>query len=245
MSTTFVDLCEPLFQYICQLNRQSQIETVASKPPSFQEVRRRVQELLNQIRDQAKGDARLARQYAMVVRQNDHALIFFVDAMMASSSLPFARQWDAERMAHKINNVAGEQRFYEMLDELLDRESQEDDVEDIREVLAFFYVCLCLGFTGQFEGQPEEIKERIDRLFPKVSHRLHQNPRKPIFELAYKVDTTKLTVTPAGRLAFLLVILLFLVLSTFVIYYAWYGKAVEELQAALQEILKHAPWYGK
>ena len=44
-------------------------------------------------------------------------LKFFVDSLISESSLPFAAQWNQDRLAYKDNELAGDERFFELLED--------------------------------------------------------------------------------------------------------------------------------
>jgi hypothetical protein len=92
---TLLQLCEPLFQYICQLNYTSR----KGATYDYMIVRREVEDLLAEIRTRATGDATVAGLYD---EKLELALIFFVDNVIATSnSLPFARDWGDNRIAYE------------------------------------------------------------------------------------------------------------------------------------------------
>ena len=83
-------------------------------------------------------------------------LIFFVDSMISESSLPFAAQWNQNRLAYDRNELAGDEKFFDLLEETL-----KDQNDEASERLAVFYTCLGLGFTGIYFRQPEYLRKTM------------------------------------------------------------------------------------
>jgi type VI protein secretion system component VasF len=107
----------------------------------------------------ASLDPRLSEQYRLI----EAPLLFFVDSMIAESSLPFAEEWNRNRMAFERNELAGDEKFFDLLDQTL-----ADPSEQATERLAVFFTCLGLGFTGWYAGN----KDYIQRKAMEISARL-------------------------------------------------------------------------
>src|SRR5207249_3023762 len=90
-------------------------------------------------------------------------LTFFVDSLIAESSLPFAAQWNQNRLAYDRNELAGDEKFFDLLDEDL-----KDQSEEASERLAVFYVCLGLGFSGIYFRQPELLRKNMLTIAPRI-----------------------------------------------------------------------------
>ncbi|MFH0879121.1 MAG: DotU family type IV/VI secretion system protein, partial [Lentisphaerota bacterium] len=125
------ELCEPLFLYMCRLNRS------ARKGGIFQHnrVRSEIGSFFKDMAKTASMDPRLSEQY----RKIEVVLLFFVDSMVSESALPFAEEWNQNRMAFERNELAGDEKFFDLLDETL-----ADPSEQATERLAIFYTCLGL-----------------------------------------------------------------------------------------------------
>ena len=76
-------------------------------------------------------------------------IIFFVDSIIAESKLSCAGQWHQDRLAYEQNELAGDEKFFDLLDETLNDPSPE-----ATERLVIYYVCLGIGFTGWYATQP-------------------------------------------------------------------------------------------
>lgn len=221
-----LEVYEELFQYICCLNRTAKTQA----HPEFLRVRAEVKELLEQAPRHAAGDVRLANQVARL----EMPMIFFVDNVISTSRLKFARQWAEKRMAHERNDLAGDERFFV---DFLEKDLT-DPSEEAAERLAVYYVCLALGFRGMYQNQPDKIRAYLDQIFPRVRQWMDNDPRTKISEEAYRhTDTRQLTEPPSRKLALVAVAFVFLTLSVMVVYYFLYAHSVRVLRGSVDQIL--------
>jgi hypothetical protein len=179
-----VELCEPLFSYICRLNRAARLGT-----PAFEasQVRGDIDGILRSISEEA-DDAGQTEQFARIRRP----LVYFVDFMVASSSFEWAPNYP--RIANDENEYAGDERFFHPLanehnGDTLD-ETLADNSSDATERLAVFYECLGLGFSGMYNGDAEEkqeqIKDYINRCAARIRDRMDADETARICPEAYK-----------------------------------------------------------
>ncbi len=221
-----LELYEELFQYICRLNRVS--KTTAH--PEFARVRVEVKDLLEKIQRGASAEVPLSNQ----ARQLELPIIFFIDFIISTSRLKFAGQWAQNRLANERNELAGDERFFDFLEQDL-----KDTSEAAAERLAVYYICLGLGFGGMYQNQPDQIRRYMDQIFPRVRQWMDSDPRSKISEEAYQfTDTRILTEPPSNKIILVAMIFLFLSLSVMTIYYALYGRAVSELNSSVSVILQ-------
>src|SRR5262245_30537261 len=119
---TLLQLTEPLFQYMCRLNRLARRSTAPAKSSGdtsfvslsreaaktaapvvatrgasldYTVARSEIKALLEDMVAKAATDMRLSQQ----MRKVELPLIFFVDSMISESTLPFAAEWNQNRMA--------------------------------------------------------------------------------------------------------------------------------------------------
>ena len=71
---TLLDLCEPLFQYVCKLSRMAK----AALGSDYAVVRSDIKTIINQMHERALSDPKLSAQ----VKKIELPLIFFVDSMI-------------------------------------------------------------------------------------------------------------------------------------------------------------------
>ena len=220
-----LELYEGLFQYICRLNRAAKGQT----HPDYSRVRSEIKSLFEDINRSSASDPALSGQ----ARQLQEPMIFFVDNMIATSRLNFASQWSNNRLAAERNELAGDERFFvDFLEKDLVNTSPE-----AAERLAVYYVCLGLGFTGMYQGQPEQIRRYIDQIFPRVRQWMDSEKSK-ITEQAYLcTDSRVLTEPPNEKIALVAVAFIFLILSVMAICYGLYYKASSDLTDSVNQII--------
>jgi len=225
-SLTLDVLCEPLFQYICLLNRSARSGSV-----NFEQVRREVAELFRDLRQRATADVQLLAQFERV----ELALVCFVDFIIAMSSLAFASQWNDSRLAYERSPscMTGDEEFFNLLDATL-----SDRTPAATERLVIFYTCMGLGFSGQYTGQPEYLKRKMQECATRLRDVMTQN-RGRICEEAYEnVDTRNFIEKPARSLVGFGLALALMAIVLFVANVVMYRTASGELNTALQKIIK-------
>jgi type VI secretion system protein ImpK len=225
---TLLELCEPLFLKVCELNRMARLGAAQD----YLEARPELKVLLDEIQQKSSSDARLAAQ----AKKLELPLTFFVDSMIASSQLPFATNWNENRLAkERYNELAGDDRFFDLLLETLEETSDEAS-----ERLAVFYACLGLGFVGAMVGQPQELKKYMGQISPRIRHLMDLDTKARLCPDAYNcLDTRNLVEPPASPLVLVGILFLFLCVSTLVAYVGMYASATSQLNRAINTILTH------
>ncbi|MDB6122853.1 MAG: type secretion system protein DotU family [Pedosphaera sp.] len=245
---TLLDLTEPLFQYICRLNRVARKSgpvptggtaffTKAPAQPTkgapsmdYAVVRSEVKAAFDEMMQKANMDVRLAAQ----AKKMELALLFFVDSMISESSLPFAQQWNQNRLAYDRNELAGDEKFFDLLEETM-----KDSSEDASERLAVYYTCIGLGFTGIYFKQPEYLRKTLLTIAPRIRNLVETDQTAKICPEAYSsVDTRDLVQPPGGRLVLLGIIFLCFTLAVLATYFFMYRSASKNLNSSLDQILK-------
>src|SRR5581483_5038611 len=118
----------------------------------FPVARAECKSLIEQLQTKAASDPRLKKQ----AKEIELPLIFFVDSMIAESGVSFAQEWHKKRLAYERNELAGDEKFFDLLEDTL-----RDRSDEASERLAVFYTCLGLGFTGIYFGQPEYLRKKM------------------------------------------------------------------------------------
>jgi len=157
--------------------------------------------------------------------------------VVSESRLHFAMEWNQNRMAFERQELAGDERFFDLLDETLKQHGDEAS-----ERLAVFYTCLGLGFTGWYTGQPEVLKRKMVELAPRIRAFVESDESARICESCYEhTDTTNLPL-PVGT-SIVGIAILFLGFMTVVLVenYILFHEASKDLIRAIDEVKKHDP----
>jgi type VI protein secretion system component VasF len=180
---TPLELCEPLLQYMCRLNRSAR----KGGNPEASRVRSEIDALFDQMRSKASADATLAVHYELI----ELPLLFFVDFMVKESELSFAGEW--HELAYDRDELAGDEKFFDLLEETL-----ADQSSAATERLAVFYVCMGLGFSGWYAGQPEYVRNKMLECSARMRKMIDADESSLVCPEAYEHPNTSDLVEPAG-----------------------------------------------
>lgn len=252
-----LDLAEPIFQYVCRLNRLARRTGAASKGDTsffskpgaataapirsaaldYAVVRAELKALLEDFVSRTGNDVRLATQ----AKKMELPMIFFVDSMISESNLSFAPQWNQNRLAFERSELAGDEKFFDLLEDTL-----KDNSEDASERLLLFYTCIGLGFTGIYFRQPEYLRSMMQRIAPRIRHVVEADTKARICPENYEgIDTRNLIQPPSSRMVLVTMIFLCFTLAVAATYAILYVKASRDLRASLSDVVKHDLNQGK
>jgi type IV/VI secretion system ImpK/VasF family protein len=188
--------------------------------------------VLDDINRRAVSDVQLMNQ----IKKMELPIIFFVDNVICTSRLKFAQQWSENRLAKERNELAGDERFFDFLEQDL-----TDPSEEAAERLAVYYTCFGLGFMGMYVSQPEKIRQYQEQIYPRLGRWMDRDPSKKITEEAYQnTDTRVLTEPPSRKIIMVAILFLFLSLSVLAVYYGLYAKASNDLTTSINGIMDQA-----
>lgn len=219
-----LELCEPLFQYVCRLNRSGR------KGGSFEpsRVRSEIDVIFDEMKRKASGDGSLISQYDQI----ELPLIFFVDFMIKESNLSFARQW--KEIAYERNELAGDEKFFDLLDETL-----ADPTQAATDRLSVFYTCLGLGFTGWYTGQPEYLRKKQLEISARIRAMMDVDEAAQICPEAYEnVDSSDLVQPPGVKLVGIGLALVGMIIVVFVANFLLYRTTAAGVQDSLRQIIE-------
>jgi len=224
-----LELYEDLFQYICRLNRVAKSDA----QPDYARVRSEIKTILDDINRNSSADVRVRNQADKL----ELPIIFFVDNVIATSPLKFASQWAQNRLANDRRELAGDERFFDFFEQ-----DKADPSEEAAERLAVYYVCFGLGFMGMYQGRPDQIRQYMDQIFPRIRQWMDSDPRTKISEEAYRAtDSRVLTEPPNNKIILVALVFLFLCFASLAVYYGLYVSASSELTNAVRKITTTKP----
>lgn len=247
---TLLELVEPIFQYVCRLNRIARRgpgartgETTflskaaaasagaAARGGTLDEVvvRSEIKALLEDMMSKAASDLRLSQQASKI----ELPLIFFIDSMISESALPFAAQWNQNRLAYDRQELAGDEKFFDLLDE-----TSKENGEDAAERLAVFYTCIGLGFTGIYFKQPELLRKTMLGIAPRIRHLVENDASARVCPEAYQyLDTRNLVEPPSSRMVVVGLLFACFTLAVLITYGFMYREASRNINDALEQVL--------
>lgn len=217
---TLVEICEPLFQYVCRLNRLGR----KGGRSDWGIVRSELKAIYAEMRQKAEQTPGLAGPYAEV----EQVLVFFTDSMILNSKLPPG--W--KPISHDLGELGFEEKFWDLLEDVL-----KDPSESATMRLAVFYVCIGLGFTGLYTGQPDYIRRKMLEISARMRGMIDADQAARICPDAYEnVDTRNLTLPPNRSLTTLIIVLVVMVGTLLVAYVQLFRDASTQLTDSLRDI---------
>lgn len=250
---TLLEITEPIFQFTCRLNRIARHQSSTSvrsaeralsaaaktgaptvtKPGSsltFEMARDEFMILFDEAVAKAASDVRLGYQFKKI----ELPLIFFVDSMIAESKLSFAEEWNQNRLAYQRDELAGDEKFFNLLDE-----TTKETGDEASERLAFFYICIGIGFTGIYFKQPELLRRTMLGLAPRVRQWVENDPKAKVCPEAYEGVDSRNFVKPAGRRMAVLGLVFVAFSLAVVVAYVWIMRdAAHALNASFADVLQ-------
>lgn len=221
---TLVEICEPLFQYVCRLNRLGR----KGGRSDWGIVRSELKAIFAEMRQKAEQTPGLAGPYGEV----EQVLVFFTDSMILNSKLPPG--W--KPISHELGELGFEEKFWDLLEDAL-----KDPGESATMRLACFYVCIGLGFTGLYTGQPDYIRRKMLEISARMRGMIDADQAARICPDAYEnVDTRNLTLPPNRSLTTLIIVLVVMVGTLLVAYVKLFQDASAKLNDSLRAISSSA-----
>jgi type VI protein secretion system component VasF len=206
-TATLLELCEPLFKKVCLLNRLGRKGGSVSTMLDPDTLRLEINGIFLEAEKRAKLESRLAAQWQKV----ELPLIFFVDSMIAECGLSVSAAWNQNRLAYERKELAGDEKFFDLLDDTLNDSSKEAN-----ERLQVFYTCLGLGFTGWYAGQNEYLRGKMQDISHRIGEAMDANQDGKLCPEAYAgVDTRDLIQRPGLSIGTMAIIGLGLCLIVF------------------------------
>ena len=222
-------LCEPLFLHVCRLNRSARKGTTSD----YRQTRGEIDAIFADMNSAALSTPGLSEEF----RRVELALIFFVDSMIAESELPFAAEWHGSRLAYDRHERAGDEQFFDILEETLADKSQA-----ATERLGVLYTCLGLGFTGFYAGQHAHLRRKMSEAVSRLRREMDPDEAAKICPPAYEhTDRRVLTEPPGRKLVGIAIALAGFVLIVLAVNFIKYADATNELSTALDAIKRLPP----
>ena len=179
---TLLKLCDPLFKYVCFLNRSSR----KGAPIDATHAEAEVETILSEIRSRANSIPGLAEQYERV----ELPLTFFVDNVVCTGPSPLSDNW--QRLAYKKDRVTGDTDFCDELDALL----EEPETPSTNERLSVFYTCVGLGFTGDRLADPALRQKRMAQMARRLRSFMELEDRAKVTPQAYAHTLRDMLIPP-------------------------------------------------
>ncbi|MDR2629490.1 MAG: DotU family type IV/VI secretion system protein [Spirochaetaceae bacterium] len=138
-------ICNPVLVCICNYWQYVHL----GNHPAKEKFQGDIEFLLAGARAKAAKIPALSREYQKI----EHSLVFFIDYMVKEGDFPFSRDWEV--MARRYNELSGDEKFFDLMEEALKEEAPD--------AVSLYYLMLGLGFEGVYRGNPEYLEEALKR----------------------------------------------------------------------------------
>ncbi len=214
---SLLEICEPLLQYVCRLNRLGR----RGGRQDWGIIRSEIKQIFADMKQKADQTPGMTGPYNEI----EPVLVFFTDSMILNSKLPSG--W--KPMSHERGELGFEEKFWDLLEDTM-----RDASEGATQRLSVFYVCIGLGFTGLYTGQPDYIRRKMLELASRLRGMVDADMSAKICAEAYEnVDTRNLTLPPHRSLTAVLIGLLVMVAVLLFGYFKVFGDATKDIQSSL------------
>lgn len=232
---TLLELCEPAFQWVCRLNRLARRGGTMSEG----QIRAEIKGLFTDMKARSEREMSSSPGIVQQFEKIELPLIFFIDFMVRESRMPGASSFRG--LAAERKELAGDEKFFDLLEETL---REPGDAANAR--LAVFYVCIGLGFTGFYMGQPEYLRRKMGEIAARLRGLIEADQATRICPDAYdNVDTRVLTQPPGRSLVGMTIVLVGLAITVVVGYFQLFLSTQRDLAKMLDAIAESPAQVGK
>lgn len=215
-----IELCEPLLQYLCRVNRSAR----KGLPMDTAQVRGDVKQLLSEL--QTKAQKADEGEQATRIKRPLHWLI---DAVVIGAGGPTGAQWKNMRL--EPEDDGGESFFAEVEKDLA------DPGDAATERLAVYYHCIGLGFVGKHAEDTDMLRRVMAKMQARLRGTVEVDKTARMCPEAYeKVNTANLIEPPSRSMVPIVIALVgtLLVLAAANVFF--YRSSSQELSRALTDI---------
>ncbi len=165
------EACWPVFEFITNVSRQVKHGAV----PAAEQVRYEALSALRDAEDVARNDPLTERAWH---DRTKAVMVYLLDYKMINTEWEGRQFWldnpfetDPQVLDHA--QALGGEDFFVTCDELqreyeLAERRDRRDKDELAEQLGIYFICLRLGFKGQFHDRPQELADYTRRLFTRL-----------------------------------------------------------------------------
>lgn len=108
-----------------------------------------IRALFANVKHRVEQDEYLRSEYMQI----EKPLVFFADYIFKESGFSFSREY--EPMAYAYNELSGDDKFFDLLDDCL------KDGNSSKDLIEIYYMMMGLGFDGAYRREPKEVENRM------------------------------------------------------------------------------------
>lgn len=139
-------ICQPLIDYVSEIYHTAH----HGGNLEMQSVKFNIERFFDKMNDTSLHNAELAGELDKIKLP----LIFFVDYMIKEGPFTFKDTW--QEMARNYNELSGDEKFFDILDENLN-----DPSNSATQRLGVLYQCMGAGFNGCYVNDPEYVERKM------------------------------------------------------------------------------------
>ncbi len=235
-SLNLTEACWPVFEFVTNFGRQLKYGST----PAPEQVRFEALTALRDAEDLARDDPVTERLWHDRVKA---MMVYLIDYKMLNTTWDGRDYWfdnpfetDPE-ILNKVENVGGES-FFQDCDEIQREYEQAErrdrrDKHELAEQLSLYFVCLRLGFQGQFHDRPQELADYTRRLFTRLPAYASTRQKRDFPDAYEHNETVRVNYNLGMSLTIVLVIF-------FVIIAGWMGGSRYAWHRAVKDIEQQA-----
>ncbi|MGE9296167.1 MAG: DotU family type IV/VI secretion system protein [Puniceicoccales bacterium] len=213
---------QDFFSYVARLQRWLR----QGGEPKLDALQKEALQQIDRIDRASRGDP-LLRDVFKRVRL---PIIFYIDHVIVECDSKISAQWRDARLAYQENELAGDEKFFDITDELM-----QETTPVANESLAIIYQCMGLGFTGWYANQPEHIRELMETIAQRLPEDFMAMTR--VAPEAYQpLDTRNLIVTARSRIGWMILAFVCSLILAFSLSYLVFFFSTAKLRDALNDI---------
>ena len=187
-ATGLTESCWPVFEFLTNFVRLVNY----GGAPQPEQARFEAVSALRDAEDQARNDSAVERLWSEQVKA---ILVYTIDYKMLNTDWDGRDHWfnnllETDREVLNHAEALGGEEFFRACDELqreyeLAERRERKDRFELAELLSLYFICLRLGFKGQFHDRPQELADYTRRLFSRLPAYATTRARE-MFPDAYK-----------------------------------------------------------
>ena len=165
------EVCWPVFDFLLNFGRQAKFGAV----PAPDQVRYEAVTALRDAEDLARRDPASERIWEDRLKA---MMVYLIDYKMLNTNWTGRDFWFENRMEtdpgilDHVEALGGE-KFFQDCDEIqreyeVAERRERRDSQELAELLNLYFICLRLGFKGQFHDRPQELGDYTRRLFTRL-----------------------------------------------------------------------------
>lgn len=236
--------CWPVFEFVTNFARQVK----HGNTPAPDQVRYEALSALRDSEDLARNDPVSERAWDDRVKA---MVVYLLDYKMINTEWEGANYWfdnpfETDPAVLNHPQALGGEEFFRECDELqreyeLAERRDRRDKDELAEQLSLYFICLRLGFKGQYHDRPQELADYTRRLFTRLPAYASTRAKEMFPEAYRRNQELKVNYNLGASLAVVLLVLaVILGVSIFTFRVAW-NRAVKDISVVAEQWEQHDP----